>query len=253
MNDFYTDPQIHTKSGKGFGEGNLGKEGIYQFVKTHQCNPLCSYLKLEPLNSSRRMLLRGTLPVVQLEFDKNTQSAVIKDDGSNAEDDEERGVQHPLQPSESPASPARRENSWQAAQPPPTSALEAHGVQEQAQNPLKPGYRLYLFMHLCLANHFFSANPMEVQLQQHQQQPLPQLPQLQRHQQQLKYHHQQPLPPQLNQQPLLLKTLLLSQNGISRLSNSSRLFVAVRLNALWQMTSSCIRVALTVLLAYGIP
>jgi len=138
VNDFYTDPQIHTKSGKGFGEGNLGKEGIYQFVKTHQCNPLCSYLKLEPLNSSRRMLLRGTLPVVQLEFDKNTQSAVIKDDVAAEEDDER--VQHPLQPSANPASPARRENSWQAAQPPPTSALDVHGGQDnQAKNPLKPG------------------------------------------------------------------------------------------------------------------
>eukprot|EP00026_Physarum_polycephalum_P003354 Phypoly_transcript_03364.p1 GENE.Phypoly_transcript_03364~~Phypoly_transcript_03364.p1 ORF type:complete len:592 (+),score=116.89 Phypoly_transcript_03364:400-2175(+) len=150
VNDFYTDPQIHTKSGKGFGEGNLGKDGIYQFVKSHQCNPLCTYLKLEPLNSSRRMLLRGTLPVVQLEFDKNTQSAVIKDDGSgNAgdeddEDDKKRGgsVQHPLQPSAAPTSPARRENSWLAAQPPPNSALEAHGLQAQdagqAQNPLQP-------------------------------------------------------------------------------------------------------------------
>lgn len=134
VNDFYTDPQIHTKSGKGFGEGNLGKDGIYQFVKSHQCNPLCSYLKLEPLNSSRRMLLRGTLPVVQLEFDKNTQSAVIKDDGEGDDD----VVQHPLQPTANPTSPARRENSWQAAQPPPTSALEAHGVQDPAHNPLKP-------------------------------------------------------------------------------------------------------------------
>ena len=148
MNDFYTDPQIHTKSGKGFGEGNLGKDGIYQFVKSHQCNPLCTYLKLEPLNSSRRMLLRGTLPVVQLEFDKNTQSAVIKDDGSGSagdeddDDEKKRGpVQHPLQPTATPTSPARRENSWLAAQPPPNSALDAHNSQEpagQAQNPLQP-------------------------------------------------------------------------------------------------------------------
>lgn len=145
VNDFYTDPQIHTKSGKGFGEGNLGKDGIYQFVKSHQCNPLCNYLKLEPLNSSRRMLLRGTLPVVQLEFDKNTQSAVIKDDGSGGvgEDEEEekkRGVQHPLQPSANPTSPVRRENSWMAAQPPPPSALEGHApsTSDPAQNPLQP-------------------------------------------------------------------------------------------------------------------
>lgn len=143
VNDFYTDPQIHTKSGKGFGEGNLGKDGIYQFVKSHQCNPLCTYLKLEPLNSSRRMLLRGTLPVVQLEFDKNTQSAVIKDDGSgNAGDEDEedpkRAVQHPLQPSAAPTSPARHENSWMAAQPPPEHAMGSFASQEPASNPLKP-------------------------------------------------------------------------------------------------------------------
>jgi len=157
VNDFYTDPQIHTKSGKGFGAGNLGQNGIYQFIKTHQCNPLCSYLKLEPLNSSRRMLLRGTLPVVQLEFNKDSQSAVIKGDAHLDEDDEDEdeddkkgakprggansaaGVQHPLQPTAAPNKPAR-ENSWLAAQPPPPSALDMHGqsANGEVQHPLQP-------------------------------------------------------------------------------------------------------------------
>jgi len=68
ISDFYSEPEIHTKSGKGFGEGNLGQHGINQFIKTHQCNPICNYLKLEPFPSTRRSLLRGKLPVVQLEL-----------------------------------------------------------------------------------------------------------------------------------------------------------------------------------------
>jgi hypothetical protein len=151
VNDFYTDPQIHTKSGKGFGEGNLGQNGINQFIKTHQCNPLCNFLKLEPLNSSRRMLLRGTLPVVQLEFDKGSGSAVIKGEaGAHHDEDEEddeddkkaprppRGTQHPLQPTAAPNKATHRENSWQAAQPPP-SALDMHGgASGEVQHPLQP-------------------------------------------------------------------------------------------------------------------
>lgn len=110
VNDFYTDPQIHTRSGKGFGEGNLGQNGIHQFIKTHQCNPLCNFLKLEPLNSTKRMLLRGTLPVVQLEFDKHSQTAVIKGEGHEA-------PKH---------------------QPPPRPARSPRDVPKEAQNPLQP-------------------------------------------------------------------------------------------------------------------
>lgn len=139
VNDFYTDPQIHTKSGKGFGEGNLGQNGIMQFIKTHQCNPLCNYLKLEPLNSSRRMLLRGTLPVVQLELDKNSGSAIIK--GDNSLDDDEDEVQHPLQPTATPTGgrgTATRENSWLAAQPPPPAFNTQVASTQDVQHPLQP-------------------------------------------------------------------------------------------------------------------
>jgi len=89
VSDFYYAPQIHTKSGKGFGEGNLGQNGIWQFTKTHNCNPLCSYLKLKPLNPSyttRRMVLRGTLPVVQLQFDQSTPPTTSKAGNEGAQE-----------------------------------------------------------------------------------------------------------------------------------------------------------------------
>ncbi|KYQ91743.1 myosin heavy chain kinase [Tieghemostelium lacteum] len=66
VNDFYTDPQIHTKNAQGFGEGNLGETGFHKFLQTHKCNPVCDFLKLKPIGVSKKALLRGTLPVVQL-------------------------------------------------------------------------------------------------------------------------------------------------------------------------------------------
>ena len=41
---FYTDPQIHTTDGEGFGAGNLGAEGIRRFPRTHRHNLLCEEL-----------------------------------------------------------------------------------------------------------------------------------------------------------------------------------------------------------------
>eukprot|EP00913_Durusdinium_trenchii_P021829 g20511.t1 len=43
---FYTDPQIHTVHGEGFGAGNLGQEGIRRFLRTHRHNLLCEQLGL---------------------------------------------------------------------------------------------------------------------------------------------------------------------------------------------------------------
>lgn len=33
VGDLYTDPQIHTESGKDFGDGNLGKNQLFCFTK----------------------------------------------------------------------------------------------------------------------------------------------------------------------------------------------------------------------------
>mmetsp|Transcript_69481 Transcript_69481/g.166543 ORF Transcript_69481/g.166543 Transcript_69481/m.166543 type:complete len:279 (+) Transcript_69481:134-970(+) len=43
---FYTDPQIHTFDGEGFGGGNLGQEGIQRFLASHRHNLLCEQLDL---------------------------------------------------------------------------------------------------------------------------------------------------------------------------------------------------------------
>ena len=47
----YTDPQIHSRSGRGFGKGNLGRRGIAKFCETHVCNAVCRYLGLPPVGA----------------------------------------------------------------------------------------------------------------------------------------------------------------------------------------------------------
>eukprot|EP01112_Ceratiomyxa_fruticulosa_P003650 TRINITY_DN1396_c0_g1_i1.p1 TRINITY_DN1396_c0_g1~~TRINITY_DN1396_c0_g1_i1.p1 ORF type:complete len:572 (+),score=138.21 TRINITY_DN1396_c0_g1_i1:312-2027(+) len=47
VEDVYTDPQIHTIDGKGYGLGNLGKNGISQFLNSHKCNAVCALLGLD--------------------------------------------------------------------------------------------------------------------------------------------------------------------------------------------------------------
>jgi myosin-heavy-chain kinase len=73
VNDQYTDPQIHTKDGKGYGLGNMGHRGIERFLKTHVCNPICLQLNLPLLNvdpvSLRRRHLRGTMKAPSLDAD----------------------------------------------------------------------------------------------------------------------------------------------------------------------------------------
>lgn len=47
---FYTDPQIHTFDGEGFGEGNLGPDGIQRFLRSHVHSLLCEKLGLPSLD-----------------------------------------------------------------------------------------------------------------------------------------------------------------------------------------------------------
>eukprot|EP00993_Chasmostoma_nieuportense_P000644 NODE_1593_length_1446_cov_88.016679_g1511_i0.p1 GENE.NODE_1593_length_1446_cov_88.016679_g1511_i0~~NODE_1593_length_1446_cov_88.016679_g1511_i0.p1 ORF type:complete len:413 (+),score=88.33 NODE_1593_length_1446_cov_88.016679_g1511_i0:110-1348(+) len=48
VGDKYTDPQIHSRDGKGFGKGNLGVEGMVKFFMTHRCNAICRQFNLPP-------------------------------------------------------------------------------------------------------------------------------------------------------------------------------------------------------------
>nr|CCA22984.1 alpha kinase putative [Albugo laibachii Nc14] len=49
VHDSYTDPQIHTFDGRGFGAGNLGTIGMEKFLQTHRCNEICKWLGLPVL------------------------------------------------------------------------------------------------------------------------------------------------------------------------------------------------------------
>jgi len=49
VGEFFTDPQIHSKDGEGFGSGNMGEEGVQRFLRTHACTSECEALGLTPL------------------------------------------------------------------------------------------------------------------------------------------------------------------------------------------------------------
>ncbi|KAG1705667.1 hypothetical protein DVH05_003368 [Phytophthora capsici] len=48
--DSYTDPQIHSADGRGFGVGNLGTFGMEKFLESHRCNEVCRWLGLRSIN-----------------------------------------------------------------------------------------------------------------------------------------------------------------------------------------------------------
>merc|ERR1712157_448847 len=61
VGDLYTDPQVHSDDGNGFGKGNLGRNGIDEFLSTHRCNPICRYLKLNNVTGLPYQI-EGTMP-----------------------------------------------------------------------------------------------------------------------------------------------------------------------------------------------
>ncbi len=52
VGDLYTDPQIMTASGQGYGRGNLGPNGIKAFFMRHKCNQVCELLGLSEKGTS---------------------------------------------------------------------------------------------------------------------------------------------------------------------------------------------------------
>ncbi|EKX49331.1 hypothetical protein GUITHDRAFT_151508 [Guillardia theta CCMP2712] len=62
VEDLYTDPQIHTQSGKGFGRGNLGQAGLNAFLTRHRCTTVCMHLGLPAVGYKADELERKGTP-----------------------------------------------------------------------------------------------------------------------------------------------------------------------------------------------
>ncbi|KPA79479.1 Myosin heavy chain kinase c-like protein [Leptomonas pyrrhocoris] len=54
VDDYYTDPQILSPDGEGYGRGNLGKKGIRRFLESHKCNDVCRAVGLLPLRRNSK-------------------------------------------------------------------------------------------------------------------------------------------------------------------------------------------------------
>lgn len=71
VGDVYTDPQIHTLDGQGYGRGNLGAEGINKFFSTHACNQICHFFGLTAVNPKQPLTDAGTKPQPKLNASAN--------------------------------------------------------------------------------------------------------------------------------------------------------------------------------------
>ena len=82
VGDLYTDPQVHSIEGGGYGEGNLGANGFALFFSAHRCSPLCARLGLTPFAKSPLEWVRGTVAAISVD---GNHAAVGEDGQLNAE------------------------------------------------------------------------------------------------------------------------------------------------------------------------
>ena len=90
VGDVWTDPQIHSRDGVGFGKGNMGERGVEKFSASHRCNAICRYLKLPNLGRERRGGRRhgaGTLDEMRKGGEVEGSAAGLVDDTGGEEEE----------------------------------------------------------------------------------------------------------------------------------------------------------------------
>ena len=60
VGDRWTDPQIHSADGRGYGKGNMGMRGVRAFLNNHRCNAMCKDLRLPPTAKPAKNVADGT-------------------------------------------------------------------------------------------------------------------------------------------------------------------------------------------------
>jgi len=82
---FYTDPQIHTIDGAGFGAGNLGEEGMQRFLLGHRHTLLCEQLGLPSPHAG----LSDAELAANMQADEERQAAEAEADARRGYDDDD--------------------------------------------------------------------------------------------------------------------------------------------------------------------
>lgn len=85
VGDLYTDPQVHSIDGEGFGKGNMGQRGFQKFFSTHRCNAICKFFKLPLVNPKNVAKDLCTVPAAAVMGKQRVEEILVPYQGSFSE------------------------------------------------------------------------------------------------------------------------------------------------------------------------